>query len=281
VGEVCVLAQIGAGALTVAAGSGVTITVLPGYSGTLAGTGAVAVLTCIGTNTYLLGGAVLQVTNPTISRSASAIRSTSGTTLAFSWSGWNGATQGTPAAGLYLVAGISYKGGGTVTPPSGWTLVQNAGTLNGDNDGLAIYQYGPTTGSDTAPTWTNSISDLMSGWLVELQNANSTLIDVKGGSSDNTSSASRTGPSLTPTHPYGLLLTTTSWAGAGSAPTITSDSTGTLVTTGLSNYLACGVSSYPLAASLSAVSRFLTISGPTGTQLSGSQVAVVIRANGA
>lgn len=272
--------QGGTAPIQIAFGTGVTQAVPVGSAAQTSGLNTNISLVADGLNTVAVSGQLAPATAPAPGRAqvyTSGAASTA--SAAFVWTNWAGSVQGAPATGTLVIIRIAYKNSGTITAPGGWTPLTPA-PANADNDGLATYYRVTTSGSETAPSFTFSVADIVTMVMFEVTNFSTTTpIDGNNATSDNLTLLTRSGPPLTPTVPNCMLITSAMWAGNAAPPTIAADGTSTLVGTALANYLSSGMSYAILSTSLTSVSHSLTITGAglAGGQLNGSQAALLVR----
>jgi hypothetical protein len=282
-GSIAELYQVGAGQLSVAVATGVTLKLPIGYIAQLRGQGCTASLRSRALNSFALSGDLVASAAPSVLRSAIYTSNTSFTgSVPFSWSAaitpTGASLTGAPTAGNLLLVDIAWKGTFTLTAPSGWTRIDHAGESLAAQDALATY-YKVSDGTETTPTWTISGStDYATATIMEITGQNGTTpINGHGITADDVDGQStRTVPAVTPTVPYCLAVACARWNGSGTpAVTISASSGTTLLQAPKANYGSSGTSYTTLDASLTAPVMSLTTT-TTGTDAHGAQAVVLI-----
>jgi hypothetical protein len=106
------------------------------------------------------------------------------------------------AAGDVMIAQVMNRNTATLTAPAGWTSIRR--DTSGAEVQVSLF-WKVATGSDTAPTFTLSMSFQMAGGIVSYSGAHTTdPIDAHSGSTGN--SATATTPSVTTTRPDTRVL---------------------------------------------------------------------------
>ncbi|MGE5690197.1 MAG: OmpL47-type beta-barrel domain-containing protein [Pseudomonadota bacterium] len=104
------------------------------------------------------------------------------------------------AVGDLLIAQILIRGTGTITPPAGWTLLQN--TVQGTSIRQAVYWKLATGSESTQWSWTGGTNG--AGIILAYANPHPTAAPQSTAASGTTSPATATG--LTTTHPQQLVV---------------------------------------------------------------------------
>ena len=152
--------------------------------------------------TSIAGSTTLTVTAAIVFRAASSASAGASTTTL---------TVPTPsgtAAGEVMVAGIAVRPStATITPPSGWTLVQRVDNTTPNTSSLAFYTRVAVVGEPTSHDWTFSSSNGSAAGILTFQGVDTgQIIDVSGGQA-TASSLSHTAPSVTATVAETMLVT--------------------------------------------------------------------------
>lgn len=173
----------------------------------------------------------------------------------------------------------------TVTPPSGWTLIDN------DDTGAprSYFYYKIAGASESNPTWTVSSSVTYAASIIAVAGVNpSAPLDVHATSSESSTTATHTTPSITPSQNNSLLVAAiainTASVGPGTlttnAPFTQQDSQATIATTSAWEGIATDIQT--TAASISATfmsttntvgSKFIAAFAPTTITTSARTVA--------
>jgi PKD repeat protein len=102
------------------------------------------------------------------------------------------------APGDRLLAAIATRGGPTLTPPSGWTLVRQ--DIKSTTVRQAIYSHVATSSEPTSYTWTLSSAQGAAGVMLDYSGVSATTpVDAQGGQVGAAASKSIVAPSVTTT----------------------------------------------------------------------------------